>query len=172
MQMKKNKQSLILRNSGFTLIEIILYVGIIAIIFAAIMSFALTVINNGSKSAVQQEVYSNARFISEKIKYEIRRASGITNVSANSITLTNLAPDSSTVIDLVSGKVQINKNDSGAINLNSDGTTISDLSFTNNTFVDNKTKNISFTLTVTANGVRQEYQSSISLRSSAEIRSN
>jgi len=157
---------------GFTLIEIILYVGIIAIIFTAIVPFALTVINNGAKSAVQQEVYSNARFISEKIKYEIRRASGVNSVSANSISLTNFSPDTTTVIDLSGGKVRINKNGAGVINLNSDNATVSDLTFTNNTSGDNKTKNISFTLTVASSGVRQEYQATISLQNSAEIRSN
>lgn len=164
--------NLLKSGAGFTLIEIILYVGIITIVFSAIMPFALTVINNGSKSAVQQEVYSNARFISEKIKYEIRRASGITMVSANSLSLTNFSPDSTTVIDLSGGKVRINKNNTGAINLNSDNTTVSDLTFTNNTSADNKTKNISFTLTVASSGVRQEYQATISLRNSSEIRSN
>lgn len=157
---------------GFTLIEIILYIGIIAIVFSAIVPFALTVIGNGSKSAVQQEVYGNARFISEKIKYEVRRASGITTVSASSISLTNFSPDSTTVIDLSAGKVRINKNGAGAINLSADGVTVSDLTFTNNTSADNKTKNISFTLTVATSGVREEYQSTISLRGSAEVRSN
>ena len=48
-------------KKGFTLIEIILYVGIISIIFAAIVPFALVVINNGAKSAIQQEISGNAR---------------------------------------------------------------------------------------------------------------
>ncbi|MEK7067870.1 MAG: prepilin-type N-terminal cleavage/methylation domain-containing protein [Patescibacteria group bacterium] len=141
------------KNSGFTLIEIILYVGIIAIIFAAIVPFTLNIINTGSKSAVQQEVTDNARFVSEKIKYEIRRTSAITSVSANSIVL------GATTIDLLNGKIRIN-----TIPLNSDNTTVSDLTFTR----DNS--NISFTLTVAANGVRQEYQSNISLRSAATVR--
>lgn len=160
------------RENGFTLIEIILYVGIIAIIFGAIVPFAWNVIGSGAKSAVQQDVNDNARFVSESIKYEIRRASGIGLVSANSISLTNFSPDATTVIDLSGGNVRINKNGSGPVVLNSSGTTVTELTFTNNTSSDNKTKNISFTITLTANGVRQEYQSNISLRSSVEIRSN
>lgn len=143
-----------MKKAGFTLIEIILYVGIIAIIFAAIVPFALTIINNGSKSAVQQEVTDNARFISEKINHEIRQATTITSVSANSLVL------GSTTIDLVDGKVRLN-----GINLNSDNTTVTDLTFTQNT------ANISFTLTIGSAGIRQEYQSSISLRTAARMRS-
>lgn len=163
--MKNNKR-------GFTLIEIMLYIGIIAIIFSAIVPFAWNVIGNGAKSAIQQDVNDNVRFISERIKYEIRSASGITSVSANSISLTNFSPDTTTVIDLNEGNVRINKNGSGVTNLNSAGITVTDLTFTNNTSSDNKTKNISFTLSVMVNGVRQEYQSNISLQDSVEIRSN
>lgn len=153
------------KQTGFTLIEIILYVGIIAIIFSAIVPFAMVVIGNSSKSAVQQEVYDNARFISQKIIFEIRRASDITSVGANSISLTDFSPDSTTIIDLSDGNVRLNKNGIGPVNLNSASSTVTDLTFTQNQ------KNISFTLTVAINGIRQEYQSSISLRTSAKVRS-
>lgn len=167
-----NKMNIKSKYSGFTLIEILLYIGIVTMVFGAIVPFAWNVIGSSAKGAVQREVYGNARFISEKIKYEIRRASGISSVTANSISLTNFSPDTNTVIDLSIGKVRINKNGGGATNLSSDGVTVSDLSFTNHTSVDNKTKNISFTLTVDSVGTRQEYQASVSLRGAAEIRSN
>ena len=159
-------------KAGFTLIEIILYIGIIAIIFAAIVPFALVTIGSSVKSSVQQTVYSDAYLISERIKYEIRGASGVSNVSANGISLTNFSPDSTTVIDLTGGKARINKNGAGAVNLSSNGTTVSELTFTNNTSSDTKSKNISFVLTVISSGVRQEYQASATLRSSVEVRSN
>src|SRR3989339_1661416 len=57
---------------GFTLIEVVLYVGIIGIGFGAVVPFAWSMIGNGAKSAVQQEVTGNARFVSEKIKREVR----------------------------------------------------------------------------------------------------
>ena len=157
---------------GFTLIEVILYVGIIGIVFGAVVPFAWSMIGNGAKSAVQQEVTGNVRFVSEKIKREVRNASGISAVSANSITLTNFAPDSTTAIDLSGGRVRVNKNGGGAVDLSSDGVVVTDLTFTDNTSGDQKTKNISFTLTVEAQGVRQEYEATALLRSSAELRSN
>jgi type II secretory pathway pseudopilin PulG len=152
------------KQEGFTLVELVLYIGIISIIFSAIVPLVINIIYNSSKSAVQQEVSENARFISERILYEIRRAKGISSVSANSISLTNFSPDSTTVIDLSGGNVRINDNGTGVTNLNSTNTTVSDLTFTQ------AGTNISFTMTVLMNGARQEYQSSISLRSSATER--
>jgi hypothetical protein len=58
--------------------------------------------------------------------------------------------------------------------LNSSDISVTSLAFTNNTSSDNKTENISFTFSVTSayTGNRQEYQYTVNLRSSAEVRSN
>src|SRR3989344_1407650 len=120
---------------GFTFIELILYVAIVTIILSAIVPFAWSAIETGVKSAVQQEVNSQARYVSERIKYEIRNSSGITSINSppNSISLTNFSPDTTTIIDLSSGKVRINKNGTGAIDLNSANTVINSLTFTDYT---------------------------------------
>jgi len=162
---------------GFTFIELLLYITIVTIMLSAIIPFAWNVIEGGAKSSVEQEVFSQARYVSEGLKYEIRRASGITNVGATSISLTNFSPDTTTVISLSGGKMQINKNGTGAVNLNSDDTTITTVGgviFTDYRSVDNKTKHIGFTFTIASNysGARQEYKETITLRSSAEVRSN
>src|SRR6266571_3526280 len=72
---------------GFTLIELIIYIAIVAIILTSLIPFAWNVIEGGAKSATEQEVFANARYVSERIKYEIRNASGINSVSATSISL-------------------------------------------------------------------------------------
>jgi len=159
---------------GFTFIELILYVAIVTIILSAIVPFAWSAIETGVKSAVQQEVNANARYISELIKYEIRRASGITTVTSTSISLTNFSPDTTTVIDLSGGNIRINRNGTGAVNLNSANTVINSLTFTNYTSGDNKTKHIQFTINIAASfaAARQEYQDSVVVESSSEVRSN
>jgi type II secretory pathway pseudopilin PulG len=170
--MKMKKRLEINSSNGFTLIELILYVGIIAIFFAAIVPFSLSIVGSGSKSAIQQEVADNGRFIVSKLNYEIRRASGISSVSSNSLSLANFSPDSTTLIDLSSGNIRINKNGSGAVVLNSPNVTISELTFTNNSSTTSATKNVSYTMTVSASGIRKEFQSAISLRGDVEMRSN
>lgn len=161
-------------NLGFTFIELILYISIVTIMLTAIVPFGWSVVTNGVKSSVQQEVYTQSRFVSERIKQEIRQASGITSVNPNSISLTNFSPDTTTIIDLSSGLVRINKNGTGFVNLNSNNTNVTGLEFTNYTSLDNKTKHIGFTLTITSNysGQRQEYKETTTIRGSAEVRSN
>ncbi len=161
---------------GFTLVEIILYIGIVSMILVSVSSLGWIVVSSGAKSRVQEEVSGTARYVAERISYEIRRASGIGSWSANSITLNNFAPDTTTVItwDSPTGKVRINKNGTGFVDLNSNDTAVTTLTFTNNTSVDNKTKNIGFTLTVSANTASgsQIYKSETTVRSTVELRSN
>src|SRR6267154_1335652 len=76
-----------LDEKGFTFVETILYVSIVSIILTALIPFAWDIIETGNQSAVQQEVSSNARYISEEIKYQIRNASGINSVTSSSISL-------------------------------------------------------------------------------------
>ena len=160
---------------GFTLIELILYIAIVTLVMSALIPFAWSVIEGGTKSTTDQEVYSNARFLSEKIKWEIRNAKGINSVSVNSISLQNFnASKDPTIIDLSAGKMRIKYGTAIAVELNSTDTTVSNLTFTNNTSVDNKTKNIQFNFTLGSNFAqnRVEYQQSVTLQSSGEIRSN
>jgi prepilin-type N-terminal cleavage/methylation domain-containing protein len=137
-------------HKGFTLIELILYISILTIILSALVPFAWNSIGTGVKSSVQQEVNSNARYASERIKYEIRKASGISSVLPNSIHLTNFSPDTFTLIYLSDGNIMINKNGSSVANLNSTNTVINSLTFTNYTSPDTKTKHIQFVINIAA----------------------
>ena len=51
-------------TTGFTLVEIILYVALLAIMMSAVLPIALQLINSGTKSGVTQEVYQSARYVS------------------------------------------------------------------------------------------------------------
>ncbi len=174
----KNFSSLISHLSsqkGFTFIELILYITISTMVMTALIVFAWNIIGSGAKSSIQQEVFSQARYVSERIKYEIRNASGITIVNPTSISLINFPPDTSTVISLVGGKVQISKNGGTAVNLNATDTNISSLTFTNYTSVGNISEHIGYEFIIedAFTSTRQEYQvPPVSIRGSAEVRSN
>ncbi|MBI2337948.1 type II secretion system protein [Candidatus Daviesbacteria bacterium] len=163
---------------GFTLIELILYIAIITIVMSALIPFAWNIIGGSVKSSALQEVSSQARFVSERIKYEIRNANDINNISAFSIDLkTDTNP--TTVIELADGKITIKYGISGTpVNLNSDDTVIApvgDAIFTDYGSVDAKTKHIQFSFTIDDKytGSRQEYQvPAITIESSAELRNN
>lgn len=164
-----------MKNRGFSLIELILYIALLTIILSAIIPFAWQIIEGGTESGMQQEVWSNARYVSERIKYEIRNASGINSVTTSSISLTETTTSlNPTVISLSSGNVRLTQGAGSPVNLNSNITKISSLGFTNYTSADNKTKNIQFTFTLVMNvpQTRQEYKQSITMESAAELRTN
>lgn len=164
-------------QTGFTFIEAILYVTIVSLMLTTLIPFAWNIIEGGSQSAVQQEVSSNARYISERIKYEIRNSLGINSSTSIQLVLCETAGScttSPTTITFSSPNITIRNKGAAAVNLNSNDVTISNFTFTNNTSIDNKTKNISFVFTVSQSytGARSDFKSNVTVRSTAEIRNN
>lgn len=73
------------RNSGLTLIEVLLYVSIVSG-FVISLFYLITSIEKGSnKSKAMAEVNSNVRFVSSKLQYYMRNADTVTSVSENQI---------------------------------------------------------------------------------------
>ncbi|MEI6397077.1 MAG: prepilin-type N-terminal cleavage/methylation domain-containing protein [Candidatus Taylorbacteria bacterium] len=62
---------------GFTLIEIIIYVAILAIILYFISGFIFNGVNSSSKIQAWQEVNDNGRFISNKILEAVQSSKGV-----------------------------------------------------------------------------------------------
>lgn len=168
------------KKSGFTFLELLIYVGIVTVVVSSLIKFAWNVIGSGVKNSTQEEVYAAARYVSERIKYEIRNSNGINTGSSTFgsspgvLSLVQTAPNNPTVIDLSAGKVRIKLGAAATVDLNSNDTTVTSLIFTNYSSGDNKTKHVGFTLTIqsSSSSVRQEYSDSVTLRSSAEVRSN
>jgi type II secretory pathway pseudopilin PulG len=172
-------------QKGFTFIELIIYISISTIVISAMIPFAWNIILTGAKSGAQQEVFSHARYMSERIKYEIRNALGITSVSSTQIVLCETsgacATNPTTItyvprVGAIPGKITLQRNGAAsADNLNTIDLDVTSATFTNYTSADNKTKHIWFTFTVDDTGVssRQEYKvTPVSIESSAEVRSN
>lgn len=162
-------------KNGFTLIELILYMAIVAVLVGALVPLGWGVIEGGAESAVEQEVYSTARYVAQRIKYEIRNSVGINSVNPGSISLVKSLPgDNPTVISVSSGQVRISRGGGTARAINSSRADVASLVFTNYTSADNSTKHIQFTLTVDSAfpAGRQEYAKSVSLEGSAEVRGN
>jgi type II secretory pathway pseudopilin PulG len=153
-------------KKAFTLIELLLYITIVGIILTSLVPVAWNVIEGEAKNTYQEEVVSTARNTMERIKYEIRNASSITSVAANSLVLVNRF-GATVTIDLSGTKVRIN-----AVNLNSDSTNVTQLVFTDFRSGDGKTKNIQIQMTVTDNlsDTRNEYAKSVQLETSVEMR--
>jgi len=62
---------------GFTLIEIIVYVAILAIILSFISGFIFNGVNSSSKIQAWQEVSDNGRFVENKILEAVQSSQGV-----------------------------------------------------------------------------------------------
>lgn len=86
-KMKKSKNGSLATQQGFTLIELILYIGIITLILSSVVTFAWNVIYGRVRSQVQVEVNQDMKLVANRIAYELRTATDINSISANSISL-------------------------------------------------------------------------------------
>ena len=62
---------------GFTLIEIIIYIAILAIIMYFIGGFIFNGVNSGSKIQAWQEVNDNGRFVENKVLEAVQSSKGV-----------------------------------------------------------------------------------------------
>lgn len=77
-------------EQGFTLIELILVIGILTISVGVSSDIVLTLIKSYGKSQINNEVEQNADFVMSKIQRDLfANASSIVSVSSSNITFTN-----------------------------------------------------------------------------------
>jgi type II secretory pathway pseudopilin PulG len=156
---------------GFTLIELILYIGLIAIFVTGAIYFAWDASYAREKAFQNQVAEQNARSILARIAYEIRRAKEINSVSSGSITLENGAND--TTISLSSGTVQITTQGTGPFSLSSNQVYVTSLAFSQPGSSDEDTKNIfvEISLRQADPDVTEEFEAATSMSISAELNS-
>lgn len=152
--------------------------GIVTFMMTALVPLTWNVIGGSAKVAVEGEVYSQGRFAAERMKREIRNTTNITSVSSSTLVTYLGSSWNTTTFDVSGGKLRMTKidpetGDPVVTNLNSDGTTVSGLTFTNYSSAPLKTKHVGFQFTISGSQTsgRQEYQESITIESSSEIRS-
>lgn len=175
---KKNKNC-----SGFTLIELIVYVGLAALVIVSTTLFILDIIGGKVKSEVIQEVQQNARLALERITQEIHGAQSI-NLGSSSFGV-NLAssPGSKlsldmreaaldpTEFDVASGILRIRQGASGPDPLTSDEIEITNLTFHNLTSPNGRTENIrvSLSLEYVNPGEISQWETSLTLETTVEL---
>lgn len=158
-----------MKKAGFTLIELILYIALIAIFITGAIFFAWDVIYGREKVFQQQVVEQNARAALARIAYEIRRANDINSVSATSIELENGAND--TTISLSSETVQITTDGIGPYDLTSNQVVVTSLAFTDYSSTNQDTKGINVSLTVSqaATEVSDQFEAQTTMSESVEL---
>jgi type II secretory pathway pseudopilin PulG len=115
------------RVLGFTLIELILYIGMVAIFITGAVYFAWDLSYGREKAYQNQIVDQNARSVIARISYEIRNADDIISVSPSNLVLASQG--SLTTISLSGDVIQIEPGGHGPYNLSSNQVRVTNLSF-------------------------------------------
>lgn len=160
---------------GFSLIEFIIYIGIVAVILLVAFNFGWEIIYGNIKSQAIREVQQNARFSMEKITRVIKEAKVVNSPtsgnSANSLSLEMTDPDlDPTVLGVSGNKVQITQGTFGPYELTNDRVSVSNLQFTNLSYENTPgTVRIEMTIDSVNPTGRQEYEVSFGLKSTASL---
>lgn len=159
-----------------TLIELAIYITLVAAVLVMATSFAWNIINSRTKAFAVQEVEQNGRYIIEKFSQAVRQANDITTpvISTSGTTLTLVmksAPVNPTVLN-VSGTQLMYKEGAGAsVALNSAAVKVTSLSFTNISSANGKTKHVrlQFTLETVNPSGRNEWEYKNDFDTSVEL---
>jgi prepilin-type N-terminal cleavage/methylation domain-containing protein len=165
----------IISQKGFTLIELIIYMGLLSIFVTGAVMFSIDVMSSRGKAEASNAVEQNARVILQRIRYEIQNASSINSVSASQISLTTAnAATNPTIISYANGGVTIQQGSTTPIKLSSNQIRISSMIFSTVSSADNNSKNIQINLTVNQQtpNASQSYSASTTMNTTVELRSN
>lgn len=126
-----------MRNEkGFSLLELVLYIGLLAIILTVASTLLVTLLEARAKHQTITEVGEVGQQVTSAITQAIRNADAITSpatgTSASSLTLATFTTATNpTVINLSGTTLQIKEGTSAAIPITSSYVTVSSLTFTN-----------------------------------------
>jgi len=163
-------------NSGFTIIELLLYVAISSIILLVTSLFLSTLLEARVKNQIIAEVEQQGVQVMQIITQTIRNAelvnSPANGASGSSLSLnTSLASTTPSIFDLSAGVVRIKENGNSVINLTNSKVSVSNLSFYNLSRPGTPgVIKISFTISAINNSNRNEYSFSSLFTGSASLR--
>lgn len=152
-----------IKQKGFTLIEALIYFGILAILLLAVGVILFQVLLSKSKAETIQEVSQNARAITERISDRVRNAQSISSpsIGQTASTLTLAMTDSSknpTVFDVSSGLMRIKEGAATAQGITSGQVKVTSISFTNVSYTGTAgSVRIAITISASSTSLFKEY---------------
>lgn len=120
------------KSNGFTLVELVVYMGIVMIFMLVLTDILEAILNTRLSSQSTSEVAQDGRFIYTRLIYDINRSSGVIlplNIGDTSTSLQATISGSLNTYSLSSGNLILNDSTTSA-QLNSVDTSVSNLTFT------------------------------------------
>lgn len=163
-------------NKGFTLIEFIVYIGIVGIILLAASVIGLNILFGKAKLAAIEEVSQNARYASERISERVRNAQAINSPSIGttapllSLAMADAAKNP-TIFDLSRGIVRIKEGSESAVDITSNEVSVTNIQFLNISYASTPgTVRVQMTVQYNNPSGRKEYEFQKTFYTTANIR--
>lgn len=166
------------KGKGFTLLEVLIYLGVALIIISVVLSFIFWLINSNTKNRIIRETTGAAKRATDIIIYETKKAN---SVYTPTITIDHLSlethdylPEQETIsyIDfyICGDSLCMKKESQDPIRIIPDNMKVIDLSFTY--ILSGEAESIKINLTIGYKNLsgRPEYETSVSLESSISLR--
>jgi len=171
--MKSDKN---IKRKAFTLIELLLYIGLAGFILLATSVFYFETLRSRVKNQTITEVEQQGTMAMETITQAIRNSDSVTApvvaTSGSSLTITSTVPaQNPTVINVTSGSIKIAEGATAAVELTTPKVTVSSLNFQNLSMsLTPGIIKVSFTVTYINNSGRNEYDFSKTFTGAASLR--
>ncbi len=162
-------------HSGFTLVEFLLYIGLMALIVGSITTLASVVLKSRVKANVTREVEQQGNFAMNKMILVTQNAQSI-NTPATGSAATTLSistynsSENPTIFDVQSGTIRVQRGAGLAIALTNNRVTVSGLNIQNTTATNSSTLKIQFTLSSRTTSQSREYNYSKTFYGGSTIR--
>lgn len=162
-------------QTGFTLIEFLIYLGIVSGILIMIFGFGWQIILGNIKSQAIREVQQNTRFALEKISRTVLAASAINSPAAAltgaslSLTMRDIALNP-TIFDVADGRLRIRQAGKGPYELTSDRVRVANLQFINISYGASAGVRVQMTLKYFNPNNLREYEASFEMEETTSLR--
>lgn len=167
--------------SGFTLIEIILYIGLSGLLLSAIFPFSMNLFEMFARADAERETAVAARSIAEEIVSGIRSAGGIDRESSvfgvddGRLVLDRVGTSDQTVMDVSDGIIRFRTGAADPVPIHRSSVRVTRLVFDDRSSDDRSTQHVDFSFTVEtadSGSKSDEYRSDIRIDAGAEVRNN
>lgn len=167
------------KTNGYTLIEFILYIALIAIFMSGAILFSWDAIYSQRKSEAQRNVTQNIRLVAKKIAHEVRNANDFYTISVNTLSLQNSdATYNPTRFVLIGDVIYYGRGPSGACSapnpcpLTGEEVSVTNLNFEDKSDVTQKSKNLLYSISLKNKTDSANYDYLETYSAAAEIRAN
>lgn len=167
---------------GFSYFEVILYLGLFSLLATTVLTFSWNVLDLADKQHTDESLFSDARFLSEKLNTLIRSSSGIDtdasllNDEQGKLVLSQLNSSDTVTIEIINNQVVLTPSGSETVTLHTSASKIKSLLFQKYGTLEDKSEYIGYTLVLdtvqTDTNSPFRYQTSTTLESGAYIRNS